>query len=219
MSLGTCCTPVNTVWFHICLPLKTSIFLALQLPENIHFFWKLLYKRWHSKSKTLVQGKSRKALMTLGKDLFLGLFFHHIMDIGFPWVTRRLHFLVVGSGLAFLQHKSQENTGGWLFYLKVENRFALVDYTHIPLAMWAMFQSKRKLAEKMVSQKCTLMFSCQWSATAVWICRLKPRLSVFSFKLVPLSLICIYYLPAPSACLRSANQAWTDQSTFFGAYR
>lgn len=103
----------------------------------------------------------------------------------------------------------------WLFYFKSQrNRSKLVDCLHIPLAMRAMFQSKRKSSEEMLSQAALSCFHTirvpLLSQSEAW-----NLLHIFSFKFI---------LPPPShsdihLCLPSAIQPWTGQSRFLQTYR
>lgn len=74
---------------------------------------------------------------------------------------------------------------GWLFYFKSQrNRSKLVVGLHIPLAMWAMFHSKRKQAVEMLSQATLSCFHATsgplLSQPKAWI-----ALPICSFKLIP----------------------------------
>lgn len=76
----------------------------------------------------------------------------HIMRIGFPSATR-CPVCIFGLVLDQPCCKGRPKHRGRLFYFKSQrNRSKLVDCLHIPLAMPAMFQSKRKPAEEMLSQ-------------------------------------------------------------------
>lgn len=95
------------------------------------------------------------ALMTAGKqgifrELVFLLFFFYIMKICFP-SAMRCPVCIFGLVLDWPYRNGRAKHRGRLFYFKVKNRFVLVDCLHIPLAMWAMFQSKRKPAEEMLS--------------------------------------------------------------------
>lgn len=60
-----------------------------------------------------------------------------------------LHFWA-GTKLPLPQRKNQTQ-GLAVLFKSQRNRFKLVECLHIPLAIWVMFQSKRKLAEEMLS--------------------------------------------------------------------
>lgn len=74
------------------------------------------------------------------------------MRIGFPWAMRcPVCIFWAGTRLAVPQRRNQTQ-GPPVLFKSQRNRFELVDCLHIPLAMWAMFQSKRKLTEEMLSE-------------------------------------------------------------------
>lgn len=107
------------------------------------------------------------------------------MRICFPWATR-CPVCIFGLVLDWPRCKGGTKHRGRLFYFKSRgNRSKLVHCLHIPLAMPAMFQSKRKPAEEMLSQG---LLSC-FHAIRVPLPSGSPvpesLLPIFSFKLDP----------------------------------